>query len=225
MPNQTIKTLAMLAVLALAAGWTAELSADDSVVSGVVETSSTLQPIPETSSETWGYTGNCQGDCSKDAIIRSQRRRHHSPLGAMLHEEDTYSPDHGWSRVSKRPIRRMPVQYYRWWPNKWYGEPGSGLSRRAPRFPVVHTPTDTTQLGAYYQRVPQWQPNPSMIPPAPWPANWHHRACPGNGHCNANGQIITSGEVIYSDAPSTESAPQPIETPTPPGPTTASFGN
>ncbi len=35
-------------------------------------------------------------------------------------------------------------------------------------------PTDTTQLGYYYQKVPTWVPVPGMIPPPPQPEEWHH---------------------------------------------------
>jgi len=89
----------------------------------------------------------------------------------------TYSPDHGWSRPVKYPIRRAAVQYRRYWPKKWYGEPGSGLSANS-QYPTVFMPTDTTQLGYYYQRVPTWLPNPAMLPTPPWPTTWHRRECP-----------------------------------------------
>src|SRR5690606_14167039 len=39
-------------------------------------------------------------------------------------------------------------------------------------------PTDTTQLGYYYQRAPQWMPTPGMIPPPPWPSNYTAREAP-----------------------------------------------
>ena len=38
-------------------------------------------------------------------------------------------------------------------------------------------PTDTTQLGYYYQTVPRWHPNPNMVPPAPNPRQWHQPLC------------------------------------------------
>jgi hypothetical protein len=77
----------------------------------------------------------------------------------------------------KYPIRPVPVEYHRYWPTKWYGEPGTIPAPPTGRqFPVVFTPTDTTQLGYYYQRVPTWRPKPEMIPPGPpWPPEWHHR--------------------------------------------------
>lgn len=65
------------------------------------------------------------------------------------------------------PVERIPVQYLRYYPARWYGLPGSTLPAIAPQ---VHMPTDTTQLGFYSQRVPTWMPVPGMIPPPPNPA-------------------------------------------------------
>jgi len=124
----------------------------------------------------------------------------HLPVGAMLHPHGvTHSPDHGFRRPVLEHIQRAPVEYQRYWPSKWYGEPGSGLTGS---YPMVYTPTDTTQLGFYYQRVPQWRPNPGMIPPRPWPSQWHRReVCNG---CD-NGMYT---ETIMS---SPEAAPAPAE--------------
>ncbi|MBW3540201.1 MAG: hypothetical protein KY476_08020 [Planctomycetes bacterium] len=103
--------------------------------------------------------------------------RHHSPLSVWLCHDGscTHSPDHGWARPVKHPINRVPVLYNRWWPTRWYGEPGSGL---AAVYPTVYQPTDTTQLGYYYQRVPFWTQQPERLPAPPWPPQWHHRECP-----------------------------------------------
>jgi hypothetical protein len=73
----------------------------------------------------------------------------------------------------KYPIDRMSVQYLRYWPQSWYGQ--AQAQGNIPKFPMVYMPTDTTQLGYYYQRVPQWRPNLAMIPPMPWPSQWHRR--------------------------------------------------
>ena len=40
---------------------------------------------------------------------------------------------------------------------------------------MIGQQTDTAQSGYYYQHVPQWQPNPRMLPPAPHPRTWHYR--------------------------------------------------
>jgi hypothetical protein len=127
-------------------------------------------------------------------------------------------PDYGYARIVKHPIHRMPVQYYRYWPQRWYGEPGSGIAANAPRFPVIYTPTDTTELGVYYQRVPQWLPNPAMLPPAPWPTDWHRRECAYNNGCGygVNGVTQTSGTAPTPVTPATPQEPAPEVAPPPP---------
>lgn len=59
----------------------------------------------------------------------------------------------------------------------------SGVNGYGYRPHTVYWPTDTTQLGYYYQQVPRWMPNPAMIPGPPNPAEWHQTAC-GQGQCN-----------------------------------------
>lgn len=71
---------------------------------------------------------------------------------------------------ARYPVERIPVQYLRYYPAAWYGLPGSTLPVVAPQ---VHMPTDTTQLGFYYQRVPTWMPVPGMLPPPPNPTALH----------------------------------------------------
>lgn len=106
--------------------------------------------------------------------------RYSSPLEALIVDRNavTYPPDYGWSRPVKRPVlNRDPVQYHRMDPDYWYGDPRAFVGAQV--FPQVYMPTDTTQLGFYYQRVPTWQPNPNMIPAPPWPSTWHAREYPG----------------------------------------------
>lgn len=81
--------------------------------------------------------------------------------------------DYAWQRPVRRPIWRTPVVYRQFWPSSYYGANGApqGYARALP---PVYQPTDTTQQGYYYQQVPMWQPNPAMLPPAPWPWDWHH---------------------------------------------------
>jgi len=79
------------------------------------------------------------------------------------------------------PVQRTPVVYQRYWPRKWYGMPGGGIAADAPRAPVVYMPTDTTQMGFYYQRAPRWQPRPGMLPPPPNPWSMHQYTRPPNG--------------------------------------------
>ena len=98
-------------------------------------------------------------------------------------------PYYNWHRVVRRPIWRTPVVYNRYWPNHYYtgGQAWSGVGAAQP-LPVVTHPTDTTQMGVYYQQVPMWQPNPRMVPPTPWPWDWHYtvpaQAVYGRGEWN-----------------------------------------
>ncbi len=82
-----------------------------------------------------------------------------------------YSPTHGFTPPSKRPYFRQPVSYKHNYPANWVGGVPSGHSGYRP---AVYTPTDTTQLGYYYQKVPTWVPVPGMTPPAPHPSQLHY---------------------------------------------------
>ncbi|MEZ6052009.1 MAG: hypothetical protein R3C02_11560 [Planctomycetaceae bacterium] len=87
------------------------------------------------------------------------------------HAGCTYSPDHGWAPPGHFPCQRTAATYRNWFPNSWTGQP-SNVDPNF-RYPMVYQPTDTTQLGYYYQRVPQWQPRAGMIPPTPNPDEFH----------------------------------------------------
>jgi hypothetical protein len=89
-------------------------------------------------------------------------------LGSLL----AYDPARGYRAPDVAHIDREAVIYYRYWPQRFYGQPGYRL---APSFPMVYMPTDTTQLGVYYSRVPQWLPNPRMYPRPPRPDEWNRR--------------------------------------------------
>jgi hypothetical protein len=91
----------------------------------------------------------------------------------------TYSPGHGWSPPIHQPIPRVPVEYQRFWPTTWYGDPRP--PRPIPLYPTVYMPTDTTQLGFYYQYVPQWRPIPGMLPAFNPQAIQAHAGAPGFG--------------------------------------------
>lgn len=168
-----------LVLLTAFVGLTVPLRGDEEPSAGVVRL--TDGPPQEILSATGAVIGSSSG-WSHDAEDQcgGYRTAYPNPFSVWLsgdHRACTYSPDHNWSRPVKHPIRRGPVEYRRYWPDKWYGEPGS--APRQAHFPVVAVPTDTTQLGYYYQRVPTWRPNPAMVPTRPWPPFWHRRECPG----------------------------------------------
>lgn len=86
----------------------------------------------------------------------------------------TLPPNYGFYPPSSYPrVFNQPVVYQRYLPDQFYGTPGMKYS--AVQYPMVHTPTDTTQLGFTYQHVPQWMPNRANYPLAPNPVLWQRR--------------------------------------------------
>ncbi|MBD3673814.1 MAG: hypothetical protein HUJ26_09850 [Planctomycetaceae bacterium] len=93
------------------------------------------------------------------------------PYAATLH------PSYGFYAPTSNPrVFHQPVTYRRYLPNQFYGTPGMKYSE--VQYPMVHTPTDTTQLGYTYQYVPQWMPNRANYPLAPNPVLWQRRIDP-----------------------------------------------
>jgi hypothetical protein len=80
----------------------------------------------------------------------------------------TVPPDHGFAPPAHRPICPTAAAY-----GRMFGGPGGAAVDPNYRHPMVYMPTDTTQLGFYYQHVPYWTPRPGMIPPVPHPDEWH----------------------------------------------------
>ncbi len=118
----------------------------------------------------------------------------------------TYNPARGFRPPTTVHVEREAVMYYNYWPAKWYGQPGWHL---APSYPMVYMPTDTTQLGVYYARVPQWQPNPRMYPRPPRPDEWNRRVSfadgMGGGACYGGATPASYGPA--SPTPDTMGAP------------------
>lgn len=106
-------------------------------------------------------------------------------------------------------VHRYPVVYTRWYPERWYGTPGP---RPASPAPMVYMPTDTTQLGYYYQVVPRWQPRANPIP-KPWfvreqeMSYGYHQGYRGHSYgapvYGAPVEAAPEGESHPSDAPDT----------------------
>lgn len=118
-----------------------------------------------------------------------------NPCGACTH-----SPDHGYAVPTKVPAYRRGVAYQKYFPDAWMGHQTPDMTGMQ-RAPVVYMPTDTTQLGYYYQQVPQWRPVRGMVPPAPNPKQWHL-------NCHLQGQGCPQGAVggeVYSTV-----APTPV---------------
>ncbi len=117
-------------------------------------------------------------------------------------------PDAGWNPPVHMPVNYDGAWYGSYLPQHAYGTPGGGF---IANYPTVYQPTDTTQLGYYYNKVPTWQSRSDMIPPVPYPSNFHARVCPQGGtgchpfHGSAYGSPSSSCQtcngVHYSATP------------------------
>ena len=108
-------------------------------------------------------------------------------------------PDAGWNPPAHMPVNYDGAWYGTYLPQHAYGTPGGGF---IANYPTVYQPTDTTQLGYYYNKVPTWQSRSDMIPPVPYPGNFHARVCPqGGAGCHAF-HGATYGPVTYGPASS-----------------------
>ena len=118
----------------------------------------------------------------------------------------TVSPDYGWSPPAKIPVRRSNVTYTNWGPNEWGNYDGASKKRA----PIIATPTDTTQLGYYYQHVPTWQPK-NILPVPPHPRHWHTRPCqPDQNMSYVRWMRIQNAWVPVNQLPGVQT-PTPVE--------------
>ena len=117
-----------------------------------------------------------------------------------------YDPARGFRQPDVAHVDREAVIYYRYWPQRFYGQPGFRL---APSFPMVYMPTDTTQLGVYYSRVPQWLPNPRMYPRPPRPDQWNRRVVLADQGGACGGVVGVSAPESVQPAPSGQQPSSP----------------
>lgn len=98
------------------------------------------------------------------------------PFVRWVLDPDYYAvaPDYGWSPPAKVPVRRSNVTYGHH-AGHHHGDKQGQHQFTSPA-PIVGTPTDTTQLGYYYQHVPTWQ-HKNILPVPPHPRHWHTRPC------------------------------------------------
>ena len=201
--------------------------AQDSSTPGIVRISDSR---PRAAVQTASFHGHHQGmvsggygDCPTGNCPNGYCHTGHGH-GCFQEHYCKKSPDYGYSPPAKYPLHRRGVEYNTYFPNQWYGLPGGGL---AGGYPMVYQPTDTTQLGFYYQHVPYWQPNPNMLPQRPVPAQWHVVAPPYNANLFGNRRgapcatgancLIESGTVmpIQNGIPAPEEnmrgAPSPLQ--------------
>ncbi|MFQ5731216.1 MAG: hypothetical protein ACE5KM_04580 [Planctomycetaceae bacterium] len=200
MPTFNRYALTSLALSYLVFGACARSQAGDKT--GVAPISDALQPVPEPNPLPASFTEYRSGVVSSDGAWNGSG----AGFGNSARSGDLGPEIH--------PIQRDPVVYQRYWPQRWYGDPRRGIPADAPRAPMVFTPTDTTQLGYYYQRAPQWQPAPWMLPRAPGPWVHQFRRC---RHHGSHRFWSTSGGNIFQSAP-TPVQPDEPQPAVPPGP-------
>ena len=173
-------------------------------------------PTPVAANATGGASsscqnGNCQNGYSQGGYVygSGQCDTCQGGRGCLLGEYYCkHSPDYGYSPPAKYPLHRRGVEYTNYYPANWYGAGGPAIQSQAP---MVYAPTDTTQMGFYYQHVPFWQPQQGRLPERPIPAQWHITApavqasgfCRGgncqSGYCQAN-YGMSGGTVIDSNS-------------------------
>jgi hypothetical protein len=155
-----------------------------------------------------GYYTDCP-DCDDDCDDGKHCRLKH----CFREHYCKHSPDHGYVTPGKVPIYRYGVQYNQYFPNGWYGTANGGIT--GPVFPMIYQPTDTTQLGYYYQHAPFWMPNQHALPPRPIPAQWHRRIPAGHEPWNAGGWGYGYGNAYCPPGSgwveTTNASPTPIQ--------------
>jgi hypothetical protein len=154
-----------------------------------------------------GYSGSDDGQCQCPECMGKKSWK----LGKSCEHYCKHSPDHGYSIPGKWPIHRRGVQYNSYYPAAWLGTNGVTLGGDVV-YPLVYQPTDTTQLGFYYQHVPFWMPQPNPLPARPIPAHWHMYAPTAYASSFENGYGgVVGGAVIYETATPTTTSPTPAK--------------
>lgn len=117
------------------------------------------------------------------------------------------------------PVRRYPKVYNRYWADHVTRDSGSAVRvANYPSYPMIHTPTDTTQLGYTYVHVPYFHFRPEMLPPAPGPSWGTAAHCRGAGYTTYDssgflgfGSHEEGVPMTPSTAPSQGVSPTPIQ--------------
>jgi len=164
-----------LMLFSMACAWGTGMMVPGNLKAEEAHTSPT--PIPEGTpvQHNCPYCQNGNADLSAyGGYCPSCRRAGRRGYGYGYNGNRRQHPGEGWCPPAKVTQQRVYSEYWKWYPNYWSGRgPGPAL----PYYPAVYTPTDTTHLGAYYERVPPWTAQPGRVPGPPHPATWHHRYC------------------------------------------------
>lgn len=153
-----------------------------------VPSGTVLTPIPEEMPATVRISDCPQsGPVVGTGVVANNGRRKCAP------------PSTGWYPPGVIAMNRMWVPYHKFFPNAWTGQPPAPQVR----LPMIYMPTDTTQLGYYYQHVPHWHAYADMIPPVPRPVDWHRQY-----------RTAALEAPTYQVVPSTQlGEPQPVPSP------------
>lgn len=210
MPKLSRFALTTLLLAGLSAGF-----ANDAFAQQIIQVNDAIRPIPEPQPLPISVT-NTVGNSG--AVVQGGTVYYPSQGGYP-----NYGGIHYWDRSAARqvppwnpriyPIYRIPVEYVRYYPERWYGDPRRGYAANQPYAPMVYQPTDTTQLGYYYQHVPSWQYNRSMLPAGPHPRQYHHfdfnwRSAAADRYGYPMGY---QGGMVIESAPANGSQPTPAE--------------
>ena len=191
-----------------------DLNANDRIL-GLIPTKGYKAQVTRTCDKTHAYSEQCPCQTCNERCGTACR-----PFGPGLARMDyifpnlvcngrcSYSPGHGWAPPKKVAIYRHPVVYQNVWQNR------ATAAKQGQSYPVVGMPTDTTQLGFYYQQVPQWRPNPAMTPSIPRPSAYHNRTC---SNCYSNGVYYSVDSTTEATATPQADVEAPAD-PTPPAP-------
>ena len=152
-------------VLVLSGAFTA-VAADGVVTLGRVPAQGSVQQVG------WLFNrGECNGGCGRFCC-------------------HGYANGHGFVKPpAVWGVARSGHMYQTWWGAPASATRGNGFGG-AMQYPMVYQPTDTTQMGYYYQTVPRWGYRPDMLPAAPlpnWPLGMHTAygsgTVSGGGNC------------------------------------------
>lgn len=157
----------------------------------------------------WGWGNRGGGYCStcNGGGLFGQGCRHGLAMGQAW-----VRPPATWG------LARSPNVYNYYWNAQLTGTP-PGVVQAGVQYPMVYQPTDTAQMGFYYQSVPRWQYRPNMLPPAPapyWPLGMNKAygagyggGCPG-GNCWAGSTVDSTNVVPNNGSPVN---PAPVQNP------------
>lgn len=151
-----------------------------------------IEPVPDNGSPAIVHITDCP---QASGPYGAAERRKHQP------------PTTGWLPPGRYIMHRHWVPYYKFFPNSWTGAPTPVPQLRLP---MVYMPTDTTQLGYYYQHVPHWHAYYGMTPPVPRPVDWHVKYRPTAAPTPVRYRVVPKEDLgVPSTIPMEQPAPPP----------------